>query len=167
MAWVKASYSITKEAMLMHIVKNGLCLVITIAFVAFSMFTSQKAPMSNVQSEYDLEHQYIIGLQEHRERCYEHILFLGTVSDRELTLVKRELETYLDELYLVQQQVKQMGVPDVLFQEIVILDEQFIMNTLQAIDLKDERYLENLAELYSQLEDYHKRLQAEYVSQKD
>lgn len=153
--------------MLMYIVKNGLCLIITVIFVAVSMFSTQKAPISNVQSEYDIEYQYILGLQEHRDQCYERILFLGMVSDRELTVVRRELETYLAELYLIQQQLAQIGVPDALFQEIVSLDEQFITNTLQAIDLKDERYLENLEQLYHQLQIHHERLHAEYVSQKD
>lgn len=146
----------------MHIVKGGLCFIITVTIVTLSMFTTEKAPTSNIQSEYNLQYRYVKELQAQREECYEHILLLGTVSDRELTIVKRELESYLKELYAIQNQVAQMETPDALFQEIIILDEQFIRNTLQAIDLEDERYLENLEELYFQLQNHHNRLKMEY-----
>lgn len=153
--------------MLMQLLKNGFCLLVTVFFVASSLLVSEQAPISNVQSGYDVEYQYIMELQAHRETCYERILFLGTISDRELTVVKRELEAYLHELYNIRQQIEQIGVPNALFQQMLVLDEQLITNTLQAIELQDERYLENLGERYNQLQDYHVKLRMEYVSQKD
>ena len=151
----------------MQLIKNGFCFVMTVLFVAYSVSNLQQAPKSDVQSEYDIERQYFMDLQEHREACYERILLLGTLSKRELTVVKRELEMYLYELQIIQQQIEKLGVPDELFQQMIALDEQFITNTLQAIDSQDERYLENLGELYMQLQDYHYKLHLEYVSQKD
>lgn len=151
----------------MQLIKNSFCFVVTVLFVVYSVSNLQQAPNSDVQSEYDIERQYFMDLQEHREACYERILLLGVLSKRELPAVKRELEMYLYELQMIQQQMEQLGVIDELFQQMITLDKQFITNTLQAIDSQDERYLENLGELYMQLQDYHYKLHLQYVSQKD
>lgn len=153
--------------MLMDIVKQGLCLVVTVVFVVFPILTSQKVPNSSVQSDYDFEYQYIMALQESREKCYERILFLGMVSDRELTMVKHELGAYLEELYAIQRQAEQQEMTNELFYKSILLDEQLMTSTLQAIHLKDERYLENLEEIYLVLQDYHEILRINYMNQFD
>lgn len=143
----------------MQMMKNLLCFAITLLFLGLSIFSTQEAPNSDVQSDYDLEYQYVIGLQGAREICYERILFLGAVSKEDISLVKQELEDYLQEIQALQQKIEDDG----LLRHTVRLDERFVSNTLQAIKAEDAQYLKNLGEMYRQLQEYQDKLFVNYL----
>lgn len=149
----------------MQIVKNVICFAVTLIFLVLSVNTPQKAPSSNVKSDYAMEHRYIVDLQERRESCYERILFLGAISEADLEKVKQELRNYLIEIQTIQHESKRAGISDGLFQQSLELDKRLMTNTLDALNSKDERYLESLAELHQQLEAAHLKLRTEYIGE--
>lgn len=106
----------------------------------------------------DVKKTYIEDLQPQREECYTSILLLGTLNKSELKLARTKLHDYLNELNSLKNVIISNEVKNKELNASIELDIILVNNTINAIETKDEHYLNGMTEIYHRLLQYQHTL---------
>lgn len=137
-------------------------IIIVISFAAVLLFPRVlNTTALRLDTSHSALENYIVYLETQRERCYNHIILLGTQNERQLQLLKIELYDYLNALINIQSTIKYDNLIDSELNTSIELDRNFIEQTIDAIETKDEQLLVNISEIYYELLEYQRLLRLE------